>query len=188
VQPGNRAYMIHGSSAAGVPQAVALSHRNIARLVSATQERLGFTSQDCWCLTSENRSDTSIWEMWGALLHGGRLVIADQKTSTPEALLNLIRDRGITVLSLNSAIGHFMLAREEQQQELPLRYVLLSGDDSGPEQHLSYDGLKLVKTHGAVEASIYFDLEMPAETNAPGAKRGSSLPGVRVYVLDAHGK
>src|SRR5207302_2893505 len=137
VEPENLAYMIYGSSSAGMPQAVALSHRNIARLVSATQERLGFTSQDSWCLTSESRSDVSIWEMWSALLHGRRLVIADQKTSTPEALLNSIRDRGITVLSLNSAAGHFMLAREEQQQELPLRYVLLSGDDSGPEKHVS---------------------------------------------------
>ena len=78
----NLAFIIHGPSSTGIPQRVALSHANIARLISASQERLELSSQDAWYLSLESRAESSLWEIWSALLSGGRLVIAEQPGTT----------------------------------------------------------------------------------------------------------
>lgn len=180
VHPENLACILYSPSAAGIPQRVALSHGNIARLISATREQLELNDKDTWYLPLESRAE-SVWEIWSALLSGGRLVIAAQP-GTIITLLDAIRDHRITVFNASSVAGQLMALNPEQLQsnESSLRYVLLSGDGPRSSQN-STQGYQFVKTYGSAEASVYSRMELQ-----PG--NSAALPDVRLYLLDSYGK
>ncbi|GAA3036830.1 hypothetical protein GCM10020000_13130 [Streptomyces olivoverticillatus] len=73
--PDNLIYVIYTSGSTGKPKGVSLTHGNVLRLFASAQERYGFGEQDVWPLFHSYAFDVSVWEMWGALLHGGRLVV-----------------------------------------------------------------------------------------------------------------
>ncbi|WP_141250316.1 non-ribosomal peptide synthetase, partial [Pseudomonas congelans] len=77
----NLAYVIYTSGSTGLPKGVMVEHRNVARLFSATADWFGFNEQDVWALFHSFAFDFSVWEIWGALLHGGRLLIVPQLVS-----------------------------------------------------------------------------------------------------------
>jgi amino acid adenylation domain-containing protein len=179
--PENLAYVIYGSSSTGIPQGTALSHRNIGRLISATRESLEFNSQDTWYIPFEAGPDASIWEIWSALLCGGRLVIADKPWSGIATLLDAIRDHRITVFNSVSIAGQLAILSQEQLQgnDSPLRYVLLNGE--GPEPYSPPHGFQFIRTRGSAETSMYSRMELSHGNMA-------ALSDVRVYVLDPDGK
>ncbi|WP_032632419.1 condensation domain-containing protein, partial [Pseudomonas syringae] len=78
VKPESLAYVIYTSGSTGLPKGVMIEHRNVARLFSATEDWFGFNEQDVWSLFHSFAFDFSVWEIWGALLHGGRLLIVPQ--------------------------------------------------------------------------------------------------------------
>ncbi len=87
------AYVIYTSGSTGTPKGVVVSHDNVVRLFEASQERFGFGTADVWTLFHSYAFDFSVWEIWGALLYGGRLVIVPELASrSPEELLRLLRD------------------------------------------------------------------------------------------------
>ncbi|HYJ85426.1 MAG TPA: condensation domain-containing protein, partial [Pyrinomonadaceae bacterium] len=73
VNPDNLAYVIYTSGSTGKPKGVLITHRNVARLFPATAPWFGFDPSHVWTLFHSYAFDFSVWEMWGALLHGGRL-------------------------------------------------------------------------------------------------------------------
>src|SRR6185295_4072768 len=97
--PDNLAYIIYTSGSTGLPKGVPICHVNVARLFSATDAWFGFGPDDVWTLFHSFAFDFSVWELWGALLHGGRLVMVPHLVSrSPEAFyLELVRE-GVTVL------------------------------------------------------------------------------------------
>ncbi|EGH74856.1 amino acid adenylation, partial [Pseudomonas syringae pv. aceris str. M302273] len=108
VRPSDLAYVIYTSGSTGLPKGVMVEHRNVARLFSATQDWFGFNEQDVWALFHSFAFDFSVWEIWGALLHGGRLLIVPQLVSrSPEDFYNLLCSAGVTVLNQTpSAFRH----------------------------------------------------------------------------------
>src|SRR5207237_8335206 len=96
--PENLAYVIYTSGSTGLPKGVQVEHRNVARLFTATDEWFGFGPADTWLLFHSYAFDFSVWEMWGALAHGGRLVVAPLWTArSPQALTGLLVEWGATV-------------------------------------------------------------------------------------------
>src|SRR2546421_10611898 len=75
VDPQNLAYIIYTSGSTGTPKGVQVEHRQVARLFSATAHWFKFGPSDIWTLLHSYAFDFSVWEMWGALLHGGKLVV-----------------------------------------------------------------------------------------------------------------
>ncbi|MEM7482004.1 MAG: condensation domain-containing protein, partial [Acidobacteriota bacterium] len=98
------AYLIYTSGSTGRPKGVAVSHRQVLRLfdTACRPEAFGegaFGPDDVWSLCHSLSFDFSVWEMWGALLHGGRLVLVPRSvTRRPEQLLDLLEGEGVTVL------------------------------------------------------------------------------------------
>ena len=74
-RPDNLAYVIYTSGSTGAPKAAMLTHRNALRLFDACQEKYHFDQDDSWTLFHSCGFDFSVWEIFGALLFGGRLVI-----------------------------------------------------------------------------------------------------------------
>src|SRR6185503_19312059 len=73
--PENAAYVIYTSGSTGRPKGVVVNHFNVTRLFAATFPGFNFTREDTWTLFHSYAFDFSVWELWGALLYGGRLVI-----------------------------------------------------------------------------------------------------------------
>jgi non-ribosomal peptide synthetase component F len=81
VAPGDAAYVIYTSGSTGRPKGVVVTHANVLRLMDATQGWFGFDDSDVWTLFHSYAFDFSVWELWGALLYGGRLVVVPYEVS-----------------------------------------------------------------------------------------------------------
>uniref|UniRef100_UPI000A848EE0 non-ribosomal peptide synthetase n=1 Tax=Millisia brevis TaxID=264148 RepID=UPI000A848EE0 len=94
------AYVIYTSGSTGKPKGVVVPHENVMRLLERTRSVYDFGSDDVWTMFHSYAFDFSVWELWGALLFGGRLVVVDQVTTrSPETFAQLVADEGVTVLN-----------------------------------------------------------------------------------------
>ena len=94
VSSDNAAYVIYTSGSTGRPKGVVVSHYNVLRLFAATKSWFDFSQRDIWTLFHSYAFDFSVWELWGALLHGGRLVVVPYFVSrTPDAFRELLHEK-----------------------------------------------------------------------------------------------
>ncbi|MEB0299047.1 condensation domain-containing protein, partial [Pseudomonas sp. 10S4] len=92
----NLAYVIYTSGSTGKPKGTLLPHHNILRLFEATEPWFGFGPQDVWSLFHSYAFDFSVWEIFGALLHGGELLIVPYDVSrSPQDFHALLCDAGV---------------------------------------------------------------------------------------------
>src|SRR6185312_13203326 len=95
----NLAYVIYTSGSTGKPKGVAVTHSSVVHLFAATAPLFGFDREDVWTNAHSYAFDFSVWEIFGALLSGGRLVIVPRQVAqAPAEFLNLIRAEGVTIL------------------------------------------------------------------------------------------
>ncbi|MFE0170665.1 AMP-binding protein, partial [[Kitasatospora] papulosa] len=98
--PDNAIYVIYTSGSTGRPKGVTLTHANVLRLMETGHDFCGPTEDDIWTLFHSYAFDFSVFEMWGALLNGGRLVVVGQDVArSPEDFLDLLVEQRVTVLS-----------------------------------------------------------------------------------------
>ncbi|HEX2187358.1 MAG TPA: amino acid adenylation domain-containing protein, partial [Longimicrobiaceae bacterium] len=198
---GNLAYVIYTSGSTGRPKGVMVSHANVLRLFDATDERFGFAAEDVWTLFHSYAFDFSVWEMWGALLHGGRLVVVPFDTSRdPEAFRALLARERVTVLNQTPSAFRQLAAADEAAEsgdELALRWVVFGGEALDPAAlrpwvELRGDGRpRLVNMHGITEVTVHDSFRPITRADvegAPSSPIGAPLPDGRLHVLDAAGE
>src|SRR5215210_894030 len=136
VLPDNAAYVIYTSGSTGRPKGVIVEHRQVVRLFRTTEETYGFGPEDVWTLFHSYAFDFSVWEIWGALLYGGRLVVVPYEVSrSPEDFYRLLCRERVTVLNQTpSAFGQLIRAEEEigADPALALRWVTFGGEALAP--------------------------------------------------------
>ncbi|PBQ12402.1 non-ribosomal peptide synthetase, partial [Pseudomonas syringae] len=198
VKPSDLAYVIYTSGSTGLPKGVMVEHRNVARLFSATRDWFGFNEQDIWALFHSFAFDFSVWEIWGALLHGGRLLIVPQLVSrSPEDFHDLLCSAGVTVLNQTpSAFRQLIAAQGEKEQAHSLRQVIFGGEalDTAmlkPWYARSVNAdTQLVNMYGITETTVhvtYYPLQ-PEDAQRVGASPiGKRIPDLQLYLLDAYG-
>ncbi|MEV5996648.1 amino acid adenylation domain-containing protein [Streptomyces sp. NPDC052115] len=192
------AYVIYTSGSTGVPKGVVVEHRNVARLFTATDGWFGFGSSDVWTLFHSFAFDFSVWEMWGALLYGGRLVVVPQAvTRNPREFYELLCGAGVTVLNQTpSAFRQLIAAQGEDGAAHGLRVVVFGGEalDVGalkPWMRRGVnEGVRLVNMYGITETTVHVTYRPLVEADADGSASpiGERIPDLRIYVLDGVGR
>jgi amino acid adenylation domain-containing protein len=199
VVPDNLAYVIYTSGSTGRPKGVAVTHANVLRLFTATDEWFHFGPADVWTLFHSYAFDFSVWELWGALLYGGRLVVVPYWVSrSPNAFYELLARERVTVLNQTpSAFRQLIRAEEEQDGALPLalRFVIFGGealDFNSLRPWSARHGLdrpQLVNMYGITETTVhvtYYPLTDADVAHPRASVIGGPIPDLQVYVLDAN--
>ena len=196
LQPHHLAYIIYTSGSTGKPKGVMVQHDNVVRLLSATDHWYGFGQHDVWTLFHSYAFDFSVWEIWGALAYGGKLVVVPQEvTRSPLAFYELLCAQQVTVLNQTpSAFRALIAAQGDGPRAHRLRYVIFGGEAL----ELSalkpwYDravnaATRLVNMYGITETTVhvtYLALD-PDDANRVGPSPiGRQIPDLQIYVLDA---
>ncbi|MET0395681.1 MAG: amino acid adenylation domain-containing protein, partial [Longimicrobiaceae bacterium] len=199
VDPQNAAYVIYTSGSTGRPKGVVVTHGNVSRLFAATQAWFDFDGSDVWTLFHSYAFDFSVWEMWGALLHGGRLVVVPWQTSRdPEAFYALLVRERVTVLNQTPSAFRQLAAEEARgaSAELALRVVVFGGEALDPgslrgwmERH-GGEVPRLVNMYGITETTVhvtYRPLGRADVEAGEGSPVGEAIPDLGVRVLDRWG-
>ncbi len=199
LSPLNAAYIIYTSGSTGVPKGVVIPHQNVIRLFGSTEEWYHFNSDDVWTMFHSYAFDFSVWEIWGALLHGGRLVVVPHAISrSPEEFLQLLVDEGVTVLNQTpSAFYQLMQAdrnKAELGQDLALRYVIYGGEalelsrlEDWYSRHPE-NAPRLINMYGITETTVhvsYLELNRDITSVKANSLIGCAIPDLGVYILDA---
>ncbi|MEV8474422.1 amino acid adenylation domain-containing protein [Streptomyces sp. NPDC051173] len=192
------AYVIHTSGSTGRPKGVRIPHSNVVRLFEASAAHFTFGEEDVWTCFHSYAFDFSVWEIWGALLHGGRLVVVPHATSrSPRDFLELLRRERVTVLSQTPSAFRQLIQADGEAPDadgLALRYVVLGGEALEPARLRPWtdrhgeDAPELVNMYGITETTVHVTHQRVTramtEDERAGSAIGSPLPDLRIYVLD----
>jgi len=184
------AYVIYTSGSTGRPKGVQIPHRNVVALFDSTRDLFDFDHTDVWTMFHSYAFDFSVWEMWGALLHGGRVHIVDLDTArSPADFRALLSAEKVTVLNQTPSAFHQLCAADRDSDEpLSLRHIVFGGE--ALDQRSLADWFdrhgdrtpRLVNMYGTTETTVHATHHELTGSGIGGI--GTGLPGLRVLVLD----
>ncbi|MFJ4526309.1 amino acid adenylation domain-containing protein [Streptomyces sp. NPDC088810] len=192
------AYVIFTSGSTGRPKGVRVTHRNVMRLMTAAQQNFGFGCEDTWSLFHSYAFDFSVWEIFGALLYGGRLAIVPEDTArSPEDFRELlIRDR-VTVLNQTPSAFNQLLKvlRPSDADDLAVRHVVFGGEALRyaalrPWYDVMGERAQLVNMYGITETTVHVTYHAVTPEQAQTQTTsviGRPLPHLTVTVVDQDG-
>lgn len=193
IGPSSLAYCIYTSGSTGTPKGVLVEHRNVVRLLVNDRMPVEIGEDDVWTLFHSFCFDFSVWEMYGALLHGGTLVVVPgESTKEPAAFLDLLERERVTILNQTPSAFYALSAEalSGRQRELALRAVVFGGEALHPARLAAwrdaYPRVALVNMYGITETTVHVTFkeigEEEVRLDAPNV--GRPIPTTRVYVLD----
>jgi amino acid adenylation domain-containing protein/non-ribosomal peptide synthase protein (TIGR01720 family) len=198
--PDDLAYVIYTSGSTGKPKGVLVTHANVTRLFSATDPWFAFGAHDTWTLFHSYAFDFSVWELWGALLYGGRVVIVPYWVSRdPAAFRKLLVDERVTIL--NQTPSAFRQLIQADLTEAPAVYALreiIFGGEALELQSLKpwierYGDAKprLVNMYGITETTVHVTYRPITRADVEagrGSVIGRPIPDLYIRLLDERGE
>ncbi|MGA5817915.1 amino acid adenylation domain-containing protein [Kitasatospora sp. NPDC094028] len=192
------AYVIYTSGSTGRPKGVPVPHRNVAALVGATAGNLGLGPEDVWTLFHSSAFDFSVWEIWGCLLTGGRLVVVPYwVTRSVDEFHELLVEQQVTVLNQTpSAFAQLVEADRQLGGDLALRLVVFGGEALDVRMlakwfaRHSHTRCRLVNMFGITETTVHVTERtvLPADVVAGSRSVGRALPGWSLSIRDERGR
>ncbi|WP_330261087.1 amino acid adenylation domain-containing protein [Streptomyces sp. NBC_00539] len=190
----SRAYIIFTSGTTGRPKGVQVSHGNVLRLFSGTEALFGFGCEDVWSLFHSFAFDFSVWEMWGALLYGGCVVVVEQEVAKdPRTFWELLQRERVTMLSQTpTAFNQLTVEDAAHAARLPLRWVVFGGEA------LHFGNLRrwvakygddtpqLINMYGITETTVHasFRRVLEQDLSQAGSLIGLPLPDLGFVLVD----
>jgi amino acid adenylation domain-containing protein len=192
--PHNLSYCIYTSGSTGKPKGVLIEHRNVVRLIVNDRQPFSFSETDVWTMFHSYCFDFSVWEMYGALLYGGKLVIVPEPVmKDPSLFLDLLEEHQVTVLN-QTPTAFYNLTTEALRSAaaLSLRYVIFGGEALHPIQLKEWKGAnpgtKLINMYGITETTVHVTFKeiTDREIAENRSNIGTPIPTTTTYVMDAN--
>ena len=179
--PDDIAHLIYTSGTTGVPKGVAITHHNVTRLFDSLDVGLELAPGQVWTQCHSYAFDYSVWEIWGALLFGGRLVVVPEAVAgAPEAFHALLVTEHVTVLSQTpSAVGVL------SPQGLESAALMIAAEPCPAEMVDRWaPGRVMINGYGPTETTVYASISAPLVAGSGVVPIGSPVPGAALFVLD----
>jgi len=196
-QPTNLAYVIYTSGSTGQPKGVLIPHAQAMRLFTATDAWYHFGPDDVWTLFHSYAFDFSVWELWGALLYGGRLVVVPRLVAqSTDAFYDLLASEQVTVLNQTPSAFRQLIQVEGEMaspKALALRYVIFGGEALNIQSLAPWyarhadDAPRLVNMYGITETTVhvtYYPLSKADLDQPTSSVIGYPIPDLQAYVFD----
>ncbi|MFA7241064.1 MAG: amino acid adenylation domain-containing protein [Sulfuricellaceae bacterium] len=196
------AYVIYTSGSTGRPKGVEVTHANVLRLFTCSESLYGFGADDVWSLFHSYAFDFSVWELWGALLYGGQLVVAPFAVSrSPDQFHAFLRQTGVTVLNQTPSAFRQLIEADRRLQGAPegklaLKWVIFGGEALDPRSLSGWvdrhglDAPRLINMYGITETTVHttFHRLTAQDIAAGGSVIGRPLPDLSIELVDRYGQ
>ncbi|WP_372948097.1 amino acid adenylation domain-containing protein [Mariniphaga sp.] len=192
ISPDSLCYIIYTSGTTGNPKGVMIEHRNVVRLFFNSAPLFDFNENDVWCMFHSFCFDFSVWEMYGALLFGGKLIIVSELIAKdPLEFISMVDKEGITVLNQTpSAFYNLMESTNNSEVSLNLRYIIFGGEALFPKHlekwYIQYPDVKFINMYGITETTVHVTYKEIDEYDIDNniSNIGNSIPTLSVYILN----
>ncbi|WP_413806066.1 amino acid adenylation domain-containing protein [Streptomyces sp. OE57] len=198
LDPRHPAYAIYTSGSTGAPKGVLVTHTNVVRLLEAIAQSYDYGPDDVWTMFHSYAFDFSVWEIWGALLSGGRLVVVDREvTRSPSDFLELLVRENVSILSQTPSALYQLIAAEAEhggpRVGAALRHVVLGGEALDPTRLADWYARHhentpvVVNMYGITETTVHVTHQpIDRELTGPGTRSliGRPLRHLHTHVLD----
>ncbi len=196
-QPNDLAYVIYTSGSTGKPKGAMIEHKNVVRLMFNDKMQFDFSQADVWTMFHSYCFDFSVWEMYGALLYGGKLIIVSKMMSrdTREYLLLLKREK-VTVLNQTPTAFYNLIAEEIKcsDRQLNIRYVIFGGEALKPgklkDWNIKYPKTELINMYGITETTVHVTYKKITqyEISLNISNIGRPIPTLTTYIMSKNMK
>ncbi|MEV0434287.1 non-ribosomal peptide synthase/polyketide synthase [Nocardia sp. NPDC050413] len=198
--PAHTAYVIYTSGSTGRPKGVQVPHANVLALLDNTAAKFAFGPSDVWTMFHSYAFDFSVWELWGALLHGGSIVLVDYYTSrSPEQFRELLIREQVTVLNQTPSAFYQLIAAdldapaiaaEGALADFALRAVIFGGEALEPQRLDAWfarhpHAPRLVNMYGITETTVHVSYREITPDTGSASVIGGAIAGLTVRVLDS---
>ncbi|MCP4218963.1 MAG: amino acid adenylation domain-containing protein, partial [bacterium] len=192
---GNLAYIIYTSGTTGHPKGVMIEHRNLVRLFVNNRNPFDFNRRDVWTMFHSFCFDFSVWEMYGSLLSGGKLIVISKETAKDTSQFRMIlEEQDVSVLNQTPS-AFYSLIREDLSQKnraLNIRYVIFGGEALAPAKLKRwaerYPVTRLINMFGITETTVHVTFKEITfeEISRNTGNIGKPLPTLTTYIMDGY--
>ncbi len=190
-RPEDILYVIYTSGTTGNPKGVMIEHRNLVRLLFNSKFQFDFNSLDVWTMFHSFCFDFSVWEMYGATLYGGKLVVVPKDAAkNGQQLLDLIVKEKITVLNQVPSSFYNLISLNRWNRKDSIRYLIFGGEALAPKRLKqwkdTHPDARIVNMYGITETTVHVtykeigDLEIEKGIS----DIGSAIPTLGVYIMN----
>lgn len=194
VRANDLAYVIYTSGTTGNPKGVLVEHGNLTRLLFNDNDLFDFDEHDVWSLFHSYCFDFSVWEMYGAILKGGTVVVVPKPVAQDSiAFFDFLLSEKITVLNQTPTAFRSLLQTNAQRLEgkdAAIRYLIFGGEALSPgilePWHKAFPKCKIINMYGITETTVHVTYKHITEKEIRENKSniGIPIPTLSCFVLD----
>ena len=190
IDPESGLYVIYTSGTTGMPKGVEIIHKNVVRLMFNDKFEYDFNEKDVWTMFHSYGFDFSVWEMYGATLYGGKLVVvSEDEAKDPEVFIKLLIEQNVTVLN-QVPTAFYNLMRVDNGDKLDVRYLIFGGEALNPTKlkdwRAKHPECKIVNMYGITETTVHVTYREigDAEIERGISDIGKAIPTLKTYIMN----